>query len=88
MDTDRFKIYTNKDFIVERATLSYYRKPLDVTFDGCLNPATGVVNAEQTCEFKEDIVELIIDEAVAILAGDIESFNQYQRAMTNAQKSN
>lgn len=88
MDTDRFKIYTNKDFIVERATLSYYRKPLDVTFDGCLNPATGVVNAEQECEFKDDVVELIIDEAVAILAGDIESFNQYQRAITNAQKSN
>lgn len=88
MDTNRFKIYTNDKFHVETATLSYYRKPLDVTFDGCINPATGVVNTDQECEFKEDVVELIIDEAVAIIAGDIESFNQYQRAAQNAQKSN
>ena len=88
MDTNRFKIYTNNKFHVESATISYYRKPLDVTFDGCINPATGIINAEQECEFKDDITELIIDEAVAIIAGDIESFNQYQRATQNAQKSN
>lgn len=88
MDTNRFKIYTNDKFHIEKATLSYYRKPLDVTFDNCINPATGVVNGDQECEFKDDIVELIIDEAVAIIAGDIESFQQYQRATQNAQKSN
>ena len=88
MDANRFKIYTNKDFHVESATLSYYRKPLDVTFDNCINPATGIINANQECEFKDDVVELIIDNAVAIIAGDIESFNQFQRAETNSQKSN
>ena len=88
MDANKFKIYTNDKFYIEKATLSYYRKPLDVTFDNCINPATGVVNGDQECEFKDDIVELIIDEAVAIIAGDIESFQQYQRATQNAQKSN
>lgn len=88
VDTNRFKIYTNNDFFVQSATLSYYRKPLDVTFDNCINPATGVINSNQECEFKDDVVELIIDNAVAIIAGDIESFNQFQRADTNAQKSN
>ena len=88
MDTNRFKIYTNDKFHIESATLSYYRKPLDVTFDNCVNPATGQINGDQECEFKDDIAELIIDEAVAIIAGDIESFQQYQRATQNAQKSN
>ena len=88
MDTNRFKVYTNNDFKVESATLSYYRKPLDVTFFNCINPATNSVSTDQECEFKDDVVELIIDEAVAIIAGDIESFNQYQRASQNAQKSN
>ena len=87
MHANTFKIYTNDEFHVETVTLSYYRKPLDISFDGCINPATGVVNADQTCEFKDDITELIIDEAVAILAGDIESMNQYQRAESNVQKS-
>lgn len=87
MHGDFFKVYTNDNFHVETVTLSYYRKPLDVTFDGCINPATGVVNAEQVCEFKDDITELIIDEAVAIIAGDIEAFNQYQRAESSVQKS-
>lgn len=87
MHNNTFKIYTNDDFHVETVSLSYYRKPLDVTFDNCINPATGIINADQTCEFKDDITELIIDEAVAILAGDIESMTQYQRAESNAQKS-
>jgi len=88
MDTNRFKIYTNGDFAVESVTLSYYRKPLDVTFNNCINPTTNSVSIDQECEFKDDVVELIIDEAVAIIAGDIESFNQYQRSQMNAQKSN
>jgi hypothetical protein len=87
MHDNHFRVYTNDTFHIESVILSYYRKPLDVTFDGCINPATGVVNAEQECEFKDDVVELIIDAAVAIIAADIESFNQYQRAEGSVQKS-
>lgn len=87
MHNSSFKIYTNNDFNVEKVHLTYYRKPLDITFDNCINPATGVINSDQVCEFKEDVTELIIDDAVAILAGDIEAFNQYQRALGNSQKS-
>ena len=39
-------------------------------------------------EFKDDIVELIIDEAVSILAGDIESGNQYSRGQQEAERNN
>lgn len=87
MHDNKFKIYTNDNFEIEEATVTYYRKPLDISFDGCINPATGVINADQTCEFKEDIVELIIDEAVSILAGDIADMLNYQREQANAQKS-
>lgn len=87
MHDNHFRVYTNDTFHIESVILSYYRKPLDVTFDGCINPATGVVNANQECEFKDDVVELIIDAAVAIIAADIESFNQYQRAEGSVQKS-
>jgi hypothetical protein len=43
---------------------------------------------EVLCEFKDDIIELIIDEAVAILAGDIESGNQYTRGTEGAERNN
>jgi hypothetical protein len=33
-------------------------------------------------------MELIIDDAASILAGDIESFNQFQRNAGNAEKNN
>jgi hypothetical protein len=41
-----------------------------------------------TCEFKDDIIELIIDEAVSIIAGDIESGNQFSRGTDTAERNN
>ena len=39
-------------------------------------------------EFKDDIIELIIDEAASILAGDIESGNQFSRGTEGAERNN
>jgi hypothetical protein len=39
------------------------------------------------CELKEDICEILVDEAASILAGDIESMNQYQRNLQNSVKN-
>ena len=36
----------------------------------------------------EDIIELIIDEAVTIIAGDIEAVNQFSRGSQNAERNN
>jgi hypothetical protein len=81
----KVRIYTNGKFDIDSAKLSYYRKPLNVAFANCANIDTGgSYTADQECEFKDDIVEVIIDEAVAILAGDIESVNNYQRSLQNA----
>ena len=36
---------------------------------------------------KEDVIEVVVDNAVMILAGDIESMLQYQRANGNVQSN-
>jgi hypothetical protein len=85
---DKLKLYTNNQFAIEDIKLTYYRLPRDVQFNGCTNISTGAVfTADQTCELKEDICEILADEAAAILAGDIESMNQYQREVQNAQRN-
>ena len=82
-------IYTNNEFSIEKADLVYYRQPVHIQIQGCVDPYTGVASiAEVQCEFKDDIVELIIDEAVSILAGDIESGNQYGRGSETAERNN
>ena len=53
-----------------------------------MNPSTGnTYTADQNCEFKDDIAEILVDETASILAGDIESMTQYQRSTQNAQRN-
>lgn len=85
---NKLRVYTNDDFEVTDVQLIYYRLPREVQFNGCTNASTGTLfSADQTCEFTDDICEILVDEAAAILAGDIESINQYQREMQNAQRN-
>jgi hypothetical protein len=82
-------IYTNNDFDISQADLVYYRQPIKIQIQGCIDPYTGVASTtEIQCEFKDDIIELIIDEAVSILAGDIESGNQFSRGTETAERNN
>jgi hypothetical protein len=74
------RIYTNDDFAISTATLLYYRKPINIQITGCGDPYTGLVSTANTpCEFRDDITEILIDSAASIMAGDIESFNQFTR---------
>lgn len=83
--SNKIKVYTNGEFEITEPILYYYRKPREVEFLNCVNPSTGnISSANVTCEFKDDIVEILIDETCAILAGDIESMTQYQRAQQNS----
>ena len=86
---NRARIFTNDEFNLEDITLSYYRQPRHIEIEGCVDPYTQVlstVNVE--CEFKDDIIELFIDEAAKILAGDIESLNQQQTASGQVEGNN
>ena len=82
------RIY-RRDFSVVEPVLTFYRKPRLVEFAGVLNPYTATISAnEVNCEFKDDIVELIIDETAALIAGDIENMIQMQREQQAAERNN
>lgn len=82
-------VYTNGDFSIDSASLVYYRQPTQIQILNCVNPYTGQESTQEVIsEFKDDIVELIIDEAVSIIAGDIESGNQFGRGTQTAERNN
>jgi hypothetical protein len=82
-------IYTNKEFEVESANLIYYRQPRKIQIQNCVDPYTGVTSTTNvTCEFKDDIIEVLIDDTVSILAGDIESTTAYSIANDATEKNN
>lgn len=86
---NKIHLYHNKAFTVTRGFLMYYRQPRKIEIAGVVNPETGNVspiNVES--ELKDDLVEVIVDDAAAILAADIESFNQYSRENQNAERNN
>ena len=87
MADNRLIVYTDNEFTITNAAFTYFRKPVPVSFKDCVDISTGLPSIDQPCEFKDDIAEILVDNAVAILAADIESFNQYTRA-TNAVQSN
>ena len=82
-------IYTNNEFDVEDAYLTYYRQPRKIQIKDCSDPYTGLISTvDVQSEFKDDIIEVIIDEAVSIIAGDIESGNQFSRNQESAERNN
>ncbi len=87
MSNNRYSVYTDGDFTVTSVDLTYYRKPTPISFLGCVDIDTGLATPDVPCEFKDDIAEILVDNAVAILAADIESFNQYNRATTSVQNN-
>lgn len=87
MADNQLIIYTNNEFEISSANFTYYRLPVPVSFPGCIDINTGQPTIDVPCEFKDDIAEILVDNAVAILAADIESFNQYTRA-TNSVNNN
>jgi hypothetical protein len=82
-------VYTNNEFDIEEVDLIYYRQPIKIQIDGCVDPYTNIASTTNVeSEFKDDIIELIIDEAASILAGDIESGNQFSRGTEGAERNN
>jgi hypothetical protein len=85
---NHLRVYTGNDFEVATAILMYYRFPVKVQFAGCVDPYTLQASpVDVECEFKDDIAEILVDEAVQILAGDMESITQYQIAQSTSQSN-
>lgn len=86
---NKIRIYTNGEFTLDKPKLIYYRQPLQVQFKNCTDiDSEKLFTVDQICEFKDDIIELMIDEAVSILAGDMENMLQFQKNSQNAERNN
>jgi len=88
MIDNNIRIYKT-DFDIVNPILTYYKKPTQIEILNCVDPYTGAVSpVDVISEFKDDIVELIIDEAASMLAGDINEVNQALRGSQGAERSN
>ena len=86
---NKIKVYTNNDFELENTVLTYYRQPRRIQIPGISDPYTGLVSTVNVeCEFKDDLVELFIDECVKILAGDLEDVTANQIADNSVETNN
>lgn len=89
IEDNRVKIYTNDEFEISSAKLTYYKQPRRIEMNGISNPYTGQVSTvEVTSEFKDDIVELLIDECVKIISGDTEGITSHQIAGNSVESNN
>lgn len=75
---NKLKIWTNEDFIVKKCELVYYRYPKKISFSDCRDFDNRLMD-EVEMEFKDDLIEIIIDEAVSIAAADMGDYTNFQR---------
>jgi hypothetical protein len=83
---DKIRQYHNRDFKIKELELTYYRQPQYITFPNTPQ-IDGSLGKDMTWEFKKDICDLIIEEAVEILAENTENINRAQVAQNNLQKT-
>lgn len=78
-----------RDFNITTVNLTYYRQPTLIEIAGCQNPYDGSpTTVDVESDFKDDIMEILLDETAAVIAGDIENFNQYQTNQQDAERNN
>lgn len=80
MLSNKFRIYHNNDFVINEVILTYYRNPSYISCDK--------KDFDKVWEWKDDVAELIIDEAIGILAGNIEHQNAYELATKRTENNN
>jgi hypothetical protein len=66
------KIHTDNKFALKKAYLTYYRYPVEIDISGYIKE-DGSNSTTVNPELPKAVVELIIDEAVRIIQGDIQN---------------
>ena len=74
-----FRVYHNNDFTIDILDLLYYRNPKYLGLE--------TEPKETVWEFKEDLCEIFVDEAVKIIAGDTENIIQHQLAEKRSEQN-
>lgn len=88
LGNNKIKIYTNGEFTISRAELTYYRIPVFIELAGVANPFTGTVStATVLCEAPDNVIEVIIEGAAGILARDIKSYQEAQMNTMAAERN-
>jgi hypothetical protein len=86
---NKIQIYTNNKFEIVNPTLTYYKQPIGIQIAGVQDPYTGITpTIDVESNFKEDMIELLVDECAKIIAGDIESQLQMQRQQQAVENNN
>jgi len=86
---NKIRIYKKLDFNIVNPVLTYYQKPVYIQIQGCVDPYTGVVSLTNIpCQFKDDVVEVLLDDTASLIAGDIENIYQQQRGQGSAERNN
>jgi hypothetical protein len=87
--SNKIKIWTNNSFSVVNPLVTYYRAPRRVVFEGCTDPYTGNTSAvDVTCEFPDNVTELMIDECAAILSNDMNDYQKGQQLNISSEHNN
>lgn len=85
----KVQVYTNGEFQVDSAELTYYRQPRKIEIAGVKDPYTNLIPVTDVLsELKDDLIEVIIDDAAEILSGDLESMIQLQRNNQSGENNN
>lgn len=86
---NKLNLYHEHRFDISKCSLIYYRQPNRIQILGVVDAYTGSASlVEVSCEFGDDLIELLIIEATGVLAGDIEAIIQMQRSTQEEQKNN
>jgi len=86
---NKIQIWTNDEFEIESAELVYYKMPPEIELINTYNINTQSLSTQTINPiFKDDIVEVIINEACKILAGNIELVNQINIQSSNTEQNN
>jgi hypothetical protein len=89
MLNNTIRIYRNTNFNIVSPILTYYQKPTLIQVLGSVNPYTGLVSTVNVnSEFKDDLVEVMLDDTAALIAGDIDNQYQQQRGTQAAERNN
>lgn len=85
----KIRIYHDNKFDINDAQFIYYRQPRRIQITGVTDLNTNTTpSVDVECEFSEDLIELLVDEAAKILAFDTNNFQQGQRLGTEVETNN